>query len=355
MLRRARPCPIPGFTRPASEHLRVVEPPARSHHTTEPQRLGSNSKRGTDLPLTSTDPSRNHACRSRSRALDIPRIKPKSRRNVALALAGLALVVITTVGLSQLQSAAPEIERSTLLVDAVRRGEMRRDVRGNGTLVPESQRLVAALTAGRVERVLARPGTAVEAATVLIELSNPDVQLEALDAERQLKLAEADLAIMRANLETARLGQQSALAASRTEKHEAERGVAVAARLEQGRARLRNGSRACTRSRRRGELALRRGREAARGRDRVAQGAARAAALRGRAPARDRALPARPRRLDAGARRRGGRGAGAGTRARPVGERPVSCSRASRRPRSSRRCCAFPRPRAATWHSGSPR
>lgn len=162
--------------------------------------------------------------------MDIPRQKPKSNR-LPLILGAAAVLVLATLGLSQLKPAAPTVERSTLWIDTVKRGPMLRQVRGNGTLVPENQRMVAALTAGRVERVLARPGTKVEATTVVIELSNPDVQLEALDAERQLKLAEADLASLRSTLETNRLTQQSALATSRLDMNEAERGVKVAERL----------------------------------------------------------------------------------------------------------------------------
>ncbi|MGH7731511.1 MAG: biotin/lipoyl-binding protein, partial [Candidatus Eiseniibacteriota bacterium] len=126
--------------------------------------------------------------------MDIPRHRPKrlARRYWIGAAAVLGLLV--TLGLSRLQPAAPDVERATLWLDTVRRGPMLRQVHGNGTLVPESQRLVSALTAGRVERVLARPGARVQPGTVLVELSNPDVQLEALDAERQLKLAEAELA-----------------------------------------------------------------------------------------------------------------------------------------------------------------
>src|SRR5258706_8491750 len=133
--------------------------------------------------------------------------------------------------LSQLKSAAPEVERATLLVDTVKRGPMVREVHGNGTLVPLSQRIVSALTAGRVERVLAHPGDRVQPNSVLVELSNPDVQLEALDSERQLKLAEAEIASLRSNLETARLTQEGSLAAARTELREAQRAVAVAERL----------------------------------------------------------------------------------------------------------------------------
>jgi HlyD family secretion protein len=163
--------------------------------------------------------------------LDIPRPKPKRPRTRLIVAGGIALVLLTTLGLSQLRPAAPEIERSTLLIDAVKRGPMLRQVHANGILVPEDQRFVSALTAGRVDKVLVRPGTSVKADDVLVELSNPDVQLEALDAERQLKLAEADLASLRSNLETARLAQTTVLASARTELHESERAAAVAERL----------------------------------------------------------------------------------------------------------------------------
>jgi len=140
-------------------------------------------------------------------------------------------VLLASLGLSQLKPAAPDVERATLLIDTVKRGPLVRQVHGNGSLVPEDQRIVSALTAGRVDRVLARPGARVDAGTVLVELSNPDVQLEALDAERQLKLAEADLATLRSNLETARLAQEGSLATARTALREAQRGLAVAERL----------------------------------------------------------------------------------------------------------------------------
>lgn len=162
--------------------------------------------------------------------MDIPR--PKKPRNRLPLLAAIAAgVVLATVGLTRMKPAAPGVERSTLLIDRVQRGEMVREVRGNGTLVPEDLRIVSAMTAGRIERIVARPGTKVESGSVLLELSNPDVQLEALDAERQLKLAEAELATQRATLETQRLGAVGAVASARTELREAERQVKVAERL----------------------------------------------------------------------------------------------------------------------------
>ncbi len=162
--------------------------------------------------------------------MDIP-IAKKKRKHWLLYAVGGAGLLLGTLGLLRLQPAGPTVERSMLLVDTVRRGDMRRDVRGNGTLVPEDLRIVSALTAGRIERIVARPGTKVEPGTVLLEMSNPDVQLEALDAERQLTLAEAELATQRASLETERLAAVSSLASARTEAREAERQVRVAERL----------------------------------------------------------------------------------------------------------------------------
>jgi multidrug efflux pump subunit AcrA (membrane-fusion protein) len=162
--------------------------------------------------------------------MDIPRQKPKVNRTpwiVAIAL----LLVVTTVGLARLRPAAPSIERSTLWIDTVKQGEMLRQVRGNGTLVPEDLRVVSALTAGRIDRVLVRAGARCEEGTVLLEMSNPDVQLQALDAERQVKLAEADLASLRSSLEGQRLAALSSLAEARRAANEAERALKVAERL----------------------------------------------------------------------------------------------------------------------------
>src|SRR5215510_11413468 len=162
--------------------------------------------------------------------MDIPRVKKPSRTKPMIITAAI-LVVVGTVGLAQLRPAAPTVERGTLWIDTVKRGEMLRQVRGNGTLVPEDLRVVSALTAGRIDRVLVRPGAVCEANTVLLEMSNPDVQLQSLDAERQVKLAEADLANLHASLEAERLAAETSVAAALTELHESERGVRVADRL----------------------------------------------------------------------------------------------------------------------------
>jgi HlyD family secretion protein len=118
--------------------------------------------------------------------MDIQR-KLKSRRRPflipALLIGGLVLV---TAALSQLEPASPSVKRSMLSFDTVKRGLLVRDVRGPGNLVPEQIRYITALTPGRVERVFVRPGVTVDSSTVLMELSNPDVHIQALQAEQQL-------------------------------------------------------------------------------------------------------------------------------------------------------------------------
>jgi multidrug efflux pump subunit AcrA (membrane-fusion protein) len=159
--------------------------------------------------------------------VDIPRPKPKRTLRNTLAAAGVLVVVGITGALARLEPAAPSVERATLWVDTVRRGPLVRQVRAPGALVPEHVRLVSALTAGRVEQVYARPGTAVEAGTVLLELSNPDVQLQLLEAERQLGAAEGQLASVRTALEAGRLQQQAAVAALTSEYNSARRNAEV--------------------------------------------------------------------------------------------------------------------------------
>ena len=162
--------------------------------------------------------------------MDVPRQTKKRPR--ALIWGGGALVLaLMTWGATLLKPAAPTIERASVMIDTVERGEMRREVRAIGTLVPEDQRLVPALTAGRVEHVYVRAGAKVEAGTVLLEMTNPDVQLEALDAERQLKQAGADLASQRATLESSILTAQADVATAVLDFREAERAVQVAERL----------------------------------------------------------------------------------------------------------------------------
>nr|WP_216612789.1 HlyD family efflux transporter periplasmic adaptor subunit [Myxococcus xanthus] len=157
------------------------------------------------------------------RGVDIPKAKKPRRKPWVLAIGGACALLLVTVGLSRLRPAAPTVERASVWLDTVKRGPMVRQVKGAGTLVPEYIRWLTADTAGRVERIHVRPGATVTADTLLLELSNPDVQLQALEAERQLASVEADLIQVRMELETQRLAQEAMVASLINESAEAGR------------------------------------------------------------------------------------------------------------------------------------
>lgn len=142
------------------------------------------------------------------------------RRVVYASLAVLA-VILTTFAFARLKPAAPPVDAQSLVIETVQRGPLTRAVRGSGVLVPETVRWIAAATEGRVERVVAQPGTRVSADTVIIELSDPQQQQSARDAEWQLRAAEAAYAAARAELESDRLDREAATADLRAEAEQA--------------------------------------------------------------------------------------------------------------------------------------
>jgi HlyD family secretion protein len=148
--------------------------------------------------------------------MDIPRpnaAKEKRRKRIIYGvIAGVALIGVTVV-LSRLKPAAPTVERNLVWIDTVKRGPMVRQVRGLGTLVPEEIRWIAARTQGRVDKIIIRPGALVEPGTLILELTNPDVESAAANAESQLLAAEAQLANLKVQLESTLL--QAEAAASR--------------------------------------------------------------------------------------------------------------------------------------------
>src|SRR5881409_1216198 len=132
----------------------------------------------------------------------------KIKRVVYLALVLLAASA-APLGLSRMKPASPTVDLATVWIDTVKRGEMLREVRGLGTLVPENVRWIPATTDGIIEEIKTRPGDTVSVDTVILVLSNPDVLQRATDSELQLKGAEADLANVRATLRNQILNQQS--------------------------------------------------------------------------------------------------------------------------------------------------
>src|SRR5918995_3829393 len=148
--------------------------------------------------------------------MDIKR-PPKSKikkkiRNAVMIVIGLAAIGGITYGLTKLKPAAPTLERSTAVIETVKRGEMVRDVRGNGTLVPEITRLVPAPADGRVERILLKAGVEVDPSTVIVELTNPQLEQQATDADFQVKAAEADAENLKVRLESETMTQKAAIA-----------------------------------------------------------------------------------------------------------------------------------------------
>jgi HlyD family secretion protein len=156
--------------------------------------------------------------------VDIPRDSTGSKRKRwILSLAGAAVLVTASAGLARLEPAAPSVDRAGVWVDTVRQGTMLRQVRGPGTLVPEQIRYISAVTAGRVEQLMVEPGMSVTPETELLLLSNPEVQLQAMEAQRQLAASAANLANLRAQLENQRLNQEAAVASVRSQHREAMR------------------------------------------------------------------------------------------------------------------------------------
>ena len=159
--------------------------------------------------------------------MDIPREPAKKQKKYIWPGIGLLAIVAVTVGVSNLEKRAPTVPRATLWIDSVRRGELLREVSGNGTLVPENIRWISAVTSGRVEQILVRPGATVQSGTVLMILTNPDVQMEQLNAQRQLSAEEATLVNLRTSLETQRLQQEGAVASAKAAFLDAKRQVAI--------------------------------------------------------------------------------------------------------------------------------
>jgi len=125
---------------------------------------------------------------------------------------GVVALALITLGLSRLEPAAPSVDRDTVWTDEVQRGDMLRQVRGPGTLVPEEIRFISVATEGVVERILILPGPEVDPDTVILELSNPELEQSTQDARLALLAAEADYRDLEVRLESELLNAEAAAA-----------------------------------------------------------------------------------------------------------------------------------------------
>jgi HlyD family secretion protein len=150
----------------------------------------------------------------------------KSKLKKRLRLAVIIVVVLVALGgltyvLGRLKPAMPTLDRSTAVIDTVKRGPFLREVRGIGTLVPQLVRQIPAPADGRVEKIMIQAGVEVGAGTVIVELSNPQMEQQAMDAEFQVKAAQADQENLRVRLESDNMTQQSAIATISSEYSQA--------------------------------------------------------------------------------------------------------------------------------------
>jgi HlyD family secretion protein len=152
-----------------------------------------------------------------------PKSKLKRRlRTVGLAVMGLAAIGGVTYGLSRMKPASPTLDRSMMVIDTVKRGQMILQVHANGTLVAQDVRLIPAPAEGRVEKVLNEPGIEVNANTVIVELSNPQMEQQAIDADLQVKVAEANQSNLRVRLENEKVTQETAIASANADLSQAQ-------------------------------------------------------------------------------------------------------------------------------------
>ncbi|MSR36518.1 MAG: HlyD family efflux transporter periplasmic adaptor subunit [Gemmatimonadetes bacterium] len=157
--------------------------------------------------------------------------KPKQRKRIIIGAAVVVGLVVVTGALRSLPSAVPTVDYATVWPDTVVRGTLVRQVRGPGTLVPEQARLITAVTNGRIEEIRLLPGVEVKAGDLILRMSNPDVDMQLLQAQTQMADARSQLTQLNANLQTNRLQQQGAVAQLQTQLSAARRDYETNRRL----------------------------------------------------------------------------------------------------------------------------
>jgi len=152
--------------------------------------------------------------------MDIPRpdqTKAKRKKRILYASAAALALIGITVLLARLKPAAPTVDKNLVWIGDVKRGQMLRQVRGLGTLVPEEIRWIAARTQGRVDQIILRPGALVTPDSVILLLANPDVEQAAANADSQLKAAEAELLNLKVQLQSGVLAAESTAASAKAD------------------------------------------------------------------------------------------------------------------------------------------
>jgi HlyD family secretion protein len=147
------------------------------------------------------------------------------RRQMVLFGVGAVVVAAVSIGVMRLKPAAPSVERGTVWTDVVKRGSMLRQVRGPGSLMPvqEAVRQIPAETEATVVRIRVLPGTQVQADTILLEMSNSQVEQAAIDAQLQLKAAEAEYQSLRVRLDSDLMTQKAGAATVNADYSQAQR------------------------------------------------------------------------------------------------------------------------------------
>jgi ABC-type arginine transport system ATPase subunit len=186
------------------------------NHATEKQSPTESSSLKENRPLKENQsPKENRPpVANQSSHMDVPRTGVKARkirRRIMIGGAAVVGLVAIAIGLAQLKPALPTVARNSVWIDTVKRGPLLRQVRGLGTLVPEDISWIAARNDARVDKIIIWPGTEVNADSVILELTNPELQQAALDADAAVTSAQARLVNLKAQLQTQSLERRAAL------------------------------------------------------------------------------------------------------------------------------------------------
>lgn len=135
--------------------------------------------------------------------------RAKKIRRIIYACVAVVLLGGVTYGLSRLRPAAPTADGGVLWRGTVKRGPMVLNVRGLGTLEPEDTRWIASVTDGRVDKIILRSGARVHPDSIIMELTNPTLEQQALNAELVLKKSQSELASLRVTLDQSLMAEKS--------------------------------------------------------------------------------------------------------------------------------------------------